>query len=710
MVQLRPLPVAPTYTLTLRLNNPNGGVTIGNPSTAVITVTQAVAAGYLDSTFGNAGEVFVPARTAKNDFNASLILADGSTLGAGYEILADGSSTPAIVLSKVNPNGTLDTAFGINGSGLIPVTAPYALGLTNIVVQPDGKILVGGYVAANQIGGKNINQFMVARFDSSGLPDTTFGKNGVVVAPSTVAGQAETPLSVSVLSSGQILEVGNVELANRVLKIELKRFNANGTLDTTFSTSGTVLISTTDSASAAVAQPDGKILVGGPSAAGPATLPLFLQRFNTNGTLDTSFGTGGTVTGVGVGGPEQSGPTFVEPNGDILQEEEYPGVFSGLTASLVRYLPTGQVDTSFGTAGFSNNGVIVNQLAVQPDGKILEYGGNNTGNTVLARLNADGSPDFNFGFGGMLLLGTTQGGYYDGQGHIAGTNGDLSVVPGNKILVVGQSGDSSGPVVIPGEGLNRYNMAPPPLAVRVDPLAAATGVALSNVTVATYTDPETPFEPDGVTATIHWGDGSAMTTGTVVANPGGSFSVVGSHTYAGDGSYPISVEVANEIDLRSGEGQGTAKVGGPAVKLVVTTPPPINEERNGAFGFVVSAEDSAGHVQPELQRYSEPCPQHQRGRCQPRRKGRRGRRARRRHLLRSDAERDRRGRRDLDLRPEPGWHKLHAERLPGPSRLSRRGQIVAGRLSTHQRVACAVVRQGRPVAHRYRTSVRGRQP
>jgi uncharacterized delta-60 repeat protein len=200
-----------------------------------------LSAGALDPTFGNgAGYVSTPVTNATVTAETALLQPNGQIIDTGQANLTGKHNTFAgsdFAAVRYNSDGSLDTSFGNGG---IALASPPAIESGSSVhayyaaLDPtNGKIVVEGYYPVPQ--GKNqpyINELALARFNANGSLDTTFGNGGFVTTPFAVGGTnlPVTGEGVVVTSSGQIVECGQANNADTVLA----RFNANGTLDTTF--------------------------------------------------------------------------------------------------------------------------------------------------------------------------------------------------------------------------------------------------------------------------------------------------------------------------------------------------------------------------------------------------------------------------------------------------------------------------------------------
>lgn len=379
---------------------PDGKILVGghvfNGINYDFAVVRYNADGTLDSTFGDTGKV-ITAIGVLDDVAYSIALQpDGKILLAGYSITG---SNADFALVRYNSDGTLDTS---SGTGKIttdvgsPAGSPNDYGRT-ITVQPDGKILVAGY------GYNNFNlEFAVVRYNPDLSLDPTFDGDGKLTTD--VGYPGDYGQSVLVQPDGKILVGGFSEtLSTRVFSVV--RYNANGSLDTSFGGTGKVTTDVGpgyDTGLSIALQPDGKVLIAGPVSNGTND-DFALVRYNANGTLDTSFGgTGKVLTAVGVSHDYASSVT-IQPDGKILVAGNSDNS-SNSDFAIVRYNTDGSLDTSFGGTGkvvtaIGTNGETAFSVIVQPDGKIVVAGSTYNGSDsdfAVARYNADGSLDITF--------------------------------------------------------------------------------------------------------------------------------------------------------------------------------------------------------------------------------------------------------------------------------------------------------------------------
>ena len=332
----------------------------------------------------------------------------------------------------------LDSSFGTNGRAIGLSTSNNGTYTSNIIVQPDNKIV--------QVGGIQGNSFTVIRYNSNGSIDNNFGQNGKATA--SVGGYVNSQYG-ALQNDGKIVVAG-IAYNNNNLNIILVRFNNNGTLDNSFGTGGKVIsvVTTYNYTPLGLSiQPDGKILVGGSSTGGcindclgiPYCPDLFtVIRYNADGSMDNSFGVNGKV--VTPVGPENRGAAtcvVLQPDGkivvgghsnfDYVCDDYYGGFYYSTGLAIVRYNSNGSMDNTFGQNGIvTGNSEMwgTNAMAMQDDGKVVVTGQRRSGGWFAARYNGDGTPDNSFGQGGIVN---------DNSGYI----NSLVIDPDGKIVLAG---------------------------------------------------------------------------------------------------------------------------------------------------------------------------------------------------------------------------------------------------------------------------------
>ena len=365
--------------------------------------------GSLDASFGGGdGKVTTSLSLSSADIAYSVTLQpDGKILVAG-EIYQGTTSDFALV--RYNADGSLDTTFG-GGDGI--VTTPIGAGSedgTSVAVQSDGKILVAGF----SDNGTD-NDFAVVRYNADGSLDASFGGGDGIVTTS-VGLSHDQASGMQILSDGKILVSGTTVTSGNS-DFALVQYNADGTLDTSFGGGDGIVVtaasSGTDQALSLAVQSDGKILVGGYSAVG-GSWDFTVVRYNADGTLDTSFSGDGIATAA-LGAFTDKGTSLVlQADGKVIIVGH---VFNGTNydIGLARFNTDGTLDVSFGggdgtvTMAVGSGDDYAYDVKVQADGKIVVSGSTYNGSNddlLLVRFNPDGSLDTTFDLTTNTLDGT----------------------------------------------------------------------------------------------------------------------------------------------------------------------------------------------------------------------------------------------------------------------------------------------------------------
>jgi uncharacterized delta-60 repeat protein len=413
-----------------------------------VAVGRFTADGGLDPSFNGTGVVATDVAGNSDSSRDVQVQADGKVV-----VLAkmEPSSDGHLGLVRYNADGSLDTTFSGNGSLL---TELQATGFTggSVSIQADGKILVAGMDATRGLADSD---FALARFNADGSVDATFGVNGKVVTD--LGAHRQDIVGRAILQAdGKILVAGSTDVSGMDWDFALIRYNADGSLDTTFNGTGQARADfgehSTDSAYALTVQADGKILVTGASSANGSS-DFAVVRFNADGSLDKSFGdpaptppppppppppntaptfhigTGKLVTGfAGLG----TGVVIQEDGGIVVAGMFYSQPNS--TFGVLRFNPDGTPDTGFNGTGSqtikfpSGGNDAAYSVALQADGKIVVAGAA-LSYTGIARLNADGSLDSTWAGGGMVYqtgsFGTGLALQTDGTVLVSGIRYDL---------------------------------------------------------------------------------------------------------------------------------------------------------------------------------------------------------------------------------------------------------------------------------------------
>src|SRR6266513_498901 len=309
-------------------------------------------------------------------------------------------------------DGDLDPSFGSGGKVITDFNNSTDY-LNRIALQPDGKIVAIGDTHPSHKGA-------LARYNPDGTLDPTFGNGGKVI---TVANVRESAAGLLILPDGKIMTCGRIDLPNsQDTSFVLLRFNPDGSVDSTFGNGGTVttnINNDNDRAYALARQSDGKIVAAGkrgiqfyPSEQRKGNVAL--ARYNPDGSLDATFGNGGLVVNdFGQGLESYALEVIIQPDGKIIIAGE-----SSYEFLVARYNSNGTLDTTFSGDGFvlvnfSSNWDHGRDAVLQPDGKIILVGiaevNTPYDSFAVARVNPDGSLDQSFGNGGKVIM-LNQGG------------------------------------------------------------------------------------------------------------------------------------------------------------------------------------------------------------------------------------------------------------------------------------------------------------
>ena len=340
--------------------------------------------GSLDTDFGTDG---VASTQIDNDSAAFAVAiqADQKIVVAGYSAHSGGVTKFAV--ARYNTDGSLDTV-NFNHLGTMPGTVTSFISGGNntddearaVAIQADGKIVVAGYAQA-----EFKRYYALARYKTNGDLDTTFGGVTGTISSSMGTGDAAIialaiqPADQYIVAAGQATSSGNGEFF-------VVRLDATGSWDDAFN--GGAVITTIGTGSSwptsMALQGDGKIVVAGYSSNG-SNYDFAVVRYNTNSTLDTTFNTTGKVTtSIGSGNDWANAVAIQSADQKIVTAGYVTTTGSNKDFALVRYNTNGSLDTSFGSSGKVTTQIgtatdnKANGLAIQSDGKIVAAGSSST--------------------------------------------------------------------------------------------------------------------------------------------------------------------------------------------------------------------------------------------------------------------------------------------------------------------------------------------
>lgn len=330
--------------------------------------------GSLDTTFGIGGIVTTDFSDIDNALSVAL-QADGKIVVAGKGTPNNQSSFAVV---RYNTNGSLDTTFGNGGIVTTPIGEFSAA--EDLAIQSDGKIVVTGSAV---VSGSFL--FTVARYNTDGSLDNTFAGDGITRAtpPGFEVDRSNVPWGIALQADGKIVVAGESADHSQNIGTDhflLTRYNPDGSLDNTFDGDGVVLTefgTTLDSARDVVIQPDGKILAAGGSSLSDGSV-VALARYNTDGSLDTSFDGDGKVTST----ERQSALALaLQADGKIVVAGDSLDSSLNLFITVARYKSDGSSDTTFGSGGIVKTAIGIqaaaNTIALQADGRIVAAGWGN---------------------------------------------------------------------------------------------------------------------------------------------------------------------------------------------------------------------------------------------------------------------------------------------------------------------------------------------
>lgn len=327
---------------------------------ALFAVVRYKVDGTLDTSFNNIGRV----RMFSDGSSATSVVSqpDGKLLIAGRLKAASNVPTDSLIV-RLNGDGSPDPAFGSEGT-VVTSVGTYNDEFKTLALQPDGKIVAGGYTARDTGGAAS--DLSLVRYRADGAFDTAFGRRGKVV------GLAECGTSDSFISAVALQGDGKILAAGFCGGFAIMRFNSNGSLDNTFNNTGVKVISgalfATHAADLKI-QADGRIVVTG------GFHDFVVVRLDSNGDLDPSFNGNGIVTHSLGELPEGARSLEIQADGKLVVSGNYQAHSLRYSSAVLRFNSDGSIDNTWGTAGvmklpFTGN-VFTSGTALDSDGKVL---------------------------------------------------------------------------------------------------------------------------------------------------------------------------------------------------------------------------------------------------------------------------------------------------------------------------------------------------
>jgi len=338
--------------------------------------------GDLDPSFGNAGKVRIGSTGDQFVFTSVALDSRG-------RIVAAGNKGNRFALARVRSNGTLDQSFGSGGIAVGGLTGT----LADMTIDRYGRIVVAGSTRDGD--------FLVARYHSDGSPDDSFGTGGAVV---TNFGNLDYGSSIAIDSRGRIVAAGE-----RAHKFALARYLPSGSLDPSFSSDGKVLSgfgSSNARATATVIDSRDRVIAAGDFEGYGG---FALVRYSRRGVINArSFGVGGKVT-TAFGGSEYVNSAAIDSQGRIVVAGTTLQARTPAHFALARYDSSGSLDQTFG-----GDGRVVSafgratDMAIDPHGRVVVVGftdppGGEFPDSTLARYLPTGNLDPTFGDDGRVI-------------------------------------------------------------------------------------------------------------------------------------------------------------------------------------------------------------------------------------------------------------------------------------------------------------------
>jgi uncharacterized delta-60 repeat protein len=373
--------------------------------------------GDLDKSFGAGGKVITDFSGGEDEATAVAIQNDGKIVAVGSTIKPFVATNRDFALARYNADGSLDKSFGSGGKVATDFgNSDIALA---VAIQQDDKIVTAGKAFKNGHSSLDTGYyFAVARHNSDGSLDTSFGSGG------KVTGDLGAADALAIQDDGKIVAAG-VGLDNSQFPAPafvIARYNIDGSLDTSFGGSGKVTTAFFpggavggggNTVRGVVIQADGKIVAAG-SAFNPVAMRTnyALARYNSDGSLDLSFGSGGKVLTSILDDSFAIALTIQSHNKVVVAGSASARDGSGTAFAVARYNSDGSLDATFGaggkaTADFFGIASIVRAVAFRADGEIVAVGsvprGSKGFDIAVARYNGDGSLDTRFGGGGKII-------------------------------------------------------------------------------------------------------------------------------------------------------------------------------------------------------------------------------------------------------------------------------------------------------------------
>ncbi len=424
---------------------PDGKILLAGSSTSngksSFFIARYTTNGTPDASFNATGKLMLDVSAGDNAATAIATQSNGDIIIAGNaKTIFGGNNTIAVI--RLNNNGAVDNSFSI--TGLVQNNNDSFTANLMEVYNNDDILLAGTYN----------DELLLMRLHADGALDNNFNNDGWI----TDAGLGiNLPKKMEILNNNSIIVAGQSSVNSPISwQYAAFKFTSNGELDATFNGTGKSFLTYAgnNNSAGAVIMNDQSIFIGGFNE------PLLFAntaKVNNNGTFDLSYGSGG-INSLMVNGTDETVHSILKQadNKQIAVAHKTDGLASYYTTVLIRYNTNGTIDNSFGVNGmynFTEPDFVYHSAVLQSDGKILLMGNkpgdepNFTSTICVARINNNGTPDNSFGTAGKVILpSSVSSGYGKGLGLF--TNGSIIVagkdaINSNQIIVYRLSANGS---------------------------------------------------------------------------------------------------------------------------------------------------------------------------------------------------------------------------------------------------------------------------
>lgn len=388
--------------------NGGGGSTPPTLPPAPVTVVNPVAVdcysgpGCLDPAFGSLGKTQQDIGGAIQNMEAIAIQSDGRIVAAGTRSpVSTSPNDMSCVIGRFLPDGSADSTFGAGGLATVNLIAGDSIEwLIGVAVQADGKVVVA---ASSSVSGSSPSTVLL-RLTAAGALDPTFGSGGKVTLSS----------SISAIWGGVVLQPdGKIVVAVQDIAgfTRVTRLLTDGSPDKKFGTQGSRAVADLVPMGVAL-QSTGKIVVAGQQASGPDAV---VTRFTSSGSVDTTFGNGGSTIVDFSGQKDVFMDVSVGPDDSIAAAgyANATGTLATMNAAIAHFTANGSLDNSFGSHGrvvldIHGGWDHLRAVNLRADGRVefAGWAGHSTttpfpANLIVGRLTATGALDASFGSGGV---------------------------------------------------------------------------------------------------------------------------------------------------------------------------------------------------------------------------------------------------------------------------------------------------------------------